>query len=441
MRLIFVIVAFSLVNLCYGQSYKKWSLDAGIGLNNSIGPFAEGYSSNYLTFLHANLGGRYMLSNRFGMKLDVGFDRIKNDEWGNIKGPQPNVISEDFQTHYFRLTLQAVFDIGRMARFERLDENFGMLLHFGFGFSSLKDQKRSVWFKDWHTQGSDEMMNYMFGLTPQYRISDHWSLFFDASLVANAWQSKTFDFTENNFKKGLHGRIIEFSLGASYYLGSGKKHMDWVLDIERPVEVVKVVEKNTMRDEVENKPETEEPEGLPDADNDGIPDSEDNCPSVYGKGPEGCPSFDTDKDGVPDSKDECPETPGVIENDGCPELDLYVKKVFNEAMNYVDFEVNSDKMLEESYPILDKVVKVMNEYPEFQKLEIRAHTDDSKESEPNRVLSEARAKAVKDYLLSKGVEEGRLESNGYGEKKPIASNDNPAGRAQNERIDFMVHYK
>ena len=442
MKLFFIIVAFSLVNLCYGQSHKKWSIDAGLGFNNTIGPFAEGYSSNYLTLLHANLGGRYMLSNRFGVKLDVGFDRIKNDEWGNIKGPQPNVISEDFQTHYFRLTLQAVFDIGRMAQFDKLDKNFSMLLHMGFGFSSLKDQKRSVWFKDWHTQGSDEMMNYMIGLTPQYRISDHWSLHLDASLVANAWQSKTFDFTENSFKKGLHGKIFEFSLGASYYLGAGKKHMDWVVDSDAPAEVVKVVEKNEPSgDEVEKKPEKEEGESLPDADNDGIPDSEDNCPSVYGRGPEGCPNFDTDKDGVPDAKDECPETPGVIENDGCPELDLYVKKVFNEAMNDVEFEANSDQMVEEAYPILDKVVKVMKEYPEFLKLEIRGHTDDRRESEPNRILSEARAIAVKEYLISKGVDEGRLEATGYGETDPIAPNDNPAGRAQNERIDFMVHYE
>ena len=440
MRLIFVLLAFSLVNLSYGQSYKKWSLEGALGFNNAVGPFAEGYSSNYLTLLHAGVGGRYMLSNKFGVKLDVGFDRIKNDEWGNIKGPVPGTISKEFETHYFRLSLQGVFDIGRMAQFDKLNENFSMLLHLGFGFSSLKDQKRSVWFKDWHTQGSDEMMNYMIGITPQYRVSDHWCLYFDASLVANAWQSKTFDFSENAFQKGLHGRLFEFGLGASYYLGSGKKHLDWVIDPKVDMKVTEVPQKTETVKVVEEGTNDDLAEKLPDADGDGIPDSEDECPSVYGKGPEGCPGFDTDKDGVPDAKDVCPQTVGVIENDGCPEIDLYVKKVFNEAMNDVEFENRSDVLEEKSLSILDKIVKVMQEYPEFPLLEISGHTDNSWTEESNMILSTNRAKKVMDYLISKGIAKSRLKSAGFGDTKHIASNDSPSGRKQNERIEFKVHF-
>ena len=445
MRLFLIILTFFVTQQADAQgNYNKWSLEASLGLNNAIGPFAEGYSSNYLTFAHVDGGARRMFNNMVGLKLDAAFDRIKNDEWGNIQGPDEFTKSGEFQTHYFRLSLQTVLNVGHVLRLYELDKNFSALLHFGFGFSSLKNQKRSVWFKDWHSQGSDEMVNYILGITPQYRVHDKWAVYFDASLVANAWQSKTWDFTENNFQKGLHGRILNFSVGVCYYLGSSSKHLDWVftpaplpevdtiqLAKKKPKENVELADENLANTKI----------NLPDEDNDGIPDDEDDCPAVYGRGPNGCPNFDTDKDGVPDSQDACPETKGVVENNGCPELDLYVKKVFNEAMNDVDFEVNQDVLMDDSYAILDKVVKVLNEYPEFKLLEVHGHTDNSGHAEPNMILSKARAIAVVNYLVSKGIDPVRLEAIGHGGTKPIAANDNPAGREQNERIDFSVRYE
>lgn len=445
MRLFFVIIGIGFVQYLHAQvSYNKWSVEASFGLNNAIGPFAEGYSSNYLTFAHVDVGGRRMFNNMVGLKLDVGFDRIKNDEWGNIQGPDQKTKSKEFQTHYFRTSLQVVLDAGHVLRLYELDENFSALVHFGFGFSSLKNQKRSVWFKDWHSQGTDEMVNYVIGITPQYRVHDKWAIYFDATLVANAWQSKTWDFTENNFKKGLHGRLLDFSVGVAYYIGAGTKHLDWVITpgVMFDADTARIAQKKAIEGErKDDKTVADVQINLPDEDNDGIPDDEDACPAVYGRGPNGCPNFDSDKDGVPDSQDDCPDTKGVIENNGCPELDLYVKKVFNEAMNDVEFEFNQDVLIEDSYPILDKVVKIMNEYPEFKILVIHGHTDNSGHTEPNLILSKARAVAVLNYLVSKGVDVTRLEAIGHGSTKPIAANDNPAGRDQNERIDFSVRYE
>ncbi len=472
MRLLILIIALSFVSSYYSQSaYNRWSLDAHIGFDNATRPFAEGYSSNYLTLLHADLGTRYMFSDKIGVKLDVGFDRIKNDEWGHIQGPQnPDgssefIKSKEFETHYFRLSLQAVANLGRVFDLQELNKNLGLLMHFGFGFSSLKDKKNSVWFKYWMTQGTDEMMNLLVGISPQYRISDHWAMDLDVTMVANAWQSKTWDFTENSFEKGLHGRIWNFSLGASYYFGSsgkGKKHMDWVVlhprnggqvsDTKKGDSDVNTeeladgrskeggnAEKGEDTEKANIDPEELRP-GTPDTDGDGVPDADDDCPSVFGRGKNGCPNFDTDKDGIADSQDDCPETPGIIENNGCPQLDLEVKQVFQEVMNEVEFVVNDDELLEDSYATLDKLVKVINDHPEFSVIEIHGHTDNTGHAEPKKILSLARAKSVMDYLLSKGISPERMDVFGHGGEQPITSNDNPGGRAQNERIALKIRY-
>ena len=454
MRLLLLVVFIGVNFTLFSQTdYNKWSLEGSIGFNNAVGPFADGYSSNFLTFLHADIGGRYMATNKFGAKLDIGFDRIKYDDFGHINGPDPYQKTPEFETHYFRISLQAVFDIGRVFEFEKLNKNFSTLLHLGFGFSSLKDKKNSVWFKDWRTQGTDEMMNFIIGITPQYRVHDDWSINLDFTMVGNAWQSKTWDFTENNFVKGLHAKLYNFSIGAAYYIGKKEKHLDWVyettplaastdqnignqsrVDTIRTIRTIETIE--TIQ--VVGGPDAEG-SNLPDADNDGVPDSEDSCPTVYGRGENGCPNHDTDGDGVPDAIDECPEKRGVVGNNGCPDLDLYVKRVLNEALISVEFENGNDVLLEESFEVLDKVVKLMNEYSEF-KMDVEGHTSNAGHEDPNLVLSQARSERVVEYMVNQGISADRLRAIGYGDKLPIASNSDPAGRKQNERIQFRVRY-
>ena len=71
-------------------------------------------------------------------------------------------------------------------------------------------------------------------------------------------------------------------------------------------------------------------------------------------------------------------------------------------------------------------------------LDIDGHTDAQGADDKNQVLSENRAKAVKDYLVSKGVADSRLTSTGYGETKPVADNATAAGRAKNRRTEMTA---
>ncbi|MDP2175225.1 MAG: OmpA family protein [Bacteroidota bacterium] len=114
-----------------------------------------------------------------------------------------------------------------------------------------------------------------------------------------------------------------------------------------------------------------------------------------------------------------------------PDKDIEIK-LSNVFFDTDKFDIKAESMLE-----LDKLVNLLKKFP-FMKIEIGGHTDNSGDKTKNKTLSQNRAKSVKDYLISKGVEPTRLSAIGYGDSKPIASNDDPKGRAINRRTVFKV---
>jgi OmpA-OmpF porin, OOP family len=86
---------------------------------------------------------------------------------------------------------------------------------------------------------------------------------------------------------------------------------------------------------------------------------------------------------------------------------------------------------------IDRLAQFMEDYPE-RSVRIEGHTDSAGSDETNQQLSERRAFAVRDALLSRGVDPSRIEAVGYGETRPIASNDSPGGRQQNRRIEIVL---
>jgi OmpA-OmpF porin, OOP family len=114
------------------------------------------------------------------------------------------------------------------------------------------------------------------------------------------------------------------------------------------------------------------------------------------------------------------------------------------AIPNVYYEFDSDALTEDSKATLDSTIfKLMSDNPTLQ-LEIRSHTDGKGTREYNMNLSNGRAKSVVDYLVSKGIDAGRLTSTGFGDTMPIAPNvnpdgsDNPEGRAKNRRTEFRI---
>ena len=92
---------------------------------------------------------------------------------------------------------------------------------------------------------------------------------------------------------------------------------------------------------------------------------------------------------------------------------------------------------DESFVELDRLVKMLTENPAME-IEISAHTDNKGTGEHNSKLSDSRAQSVKDYLFSKGIAATRVVSQGYGETKPVASNETEDGRQFNRRVEFTI---
>ncbi|HEX8562284.1 MAG TPA: OmpA family protein [Flavobacterium sp.] len=178
--------------------------------------------------------------------------------------------------------------------------------------------------------------------------------------------------------------------------------------------------------------------GCPDADGDGVADNTDKCPTVAGPRENGgCPWPDTDGDGVLDKDDRCPSVKGTAANRGCPEITEEQIKKLNEYAKTILFNSGKSTFKEQTYPVLQSIASILKEYPTARFM-IEGHTDSDGSNALNQTLSENRAAAVVNYLVENGIERSRLNSSGFGETKPIATNKTAAGKAQNRRVEVKL---
>jgi outer membrane protein OmpA-like peptidoglycan-associated protein len=211
-------------------------------------------------------------------------------------------------------------------------------------------------------------------------------------------------------------------------------------------------------------------DGCPDPDNDfdGLIDSVDDCRDEAGPGDAGgCP--DLDHDTVADKKDECSSRPGARESFGCPDADndrvpdyrdlcpsqavsskvdpfrsngcpskAYLGFGRIELLDRVNFDFGLTNIRDDSHGLLRDVARILKENPSILLVEIGGHTDNVGSDAANLRLSRSRAKEVRAYLISQGIDPNRLEAKGYGESRPVDTNLTEAGRYQNRRVEFLV---
>jgi outer membrane protein OmpA-like peptidoglycan-associated protein len=185
-----------------------------------------------------------------------------------------------------------------------------------------------------------------------------------------------------------------------------------------------------------------------DGDGDGLPNYLDNCPDTpwdravddYGCSVKPIASGmstpadnaktghqpDMDGDGVFDPLDRCLQTPisANVDQKGCW------------AAPEILFDFDSTEIKPAYYPALDVIIRVLDKNPGL-KIEIQGKTDNIGPEIYNQMLSENRARAVKESMVGKGVDPQRLKAVGYGPTKNVASNENDASRSLNRRIDFV----
>ncbi len=134
---------------------------------------------------------------------------------------------------------------------------------------------------------------------------------------------------------------------------------------------------------------------------------------------------DADNDGILDSQDKCPNTPkgAAVNKDGCW------------AFHGVLFDFNKSTLKPGYKSLFRNAVTVLKLNPELT-VEIQGHTDNRGPASYNQKLSEERAMAVKKHLVNSGISASRLTTVGFGETRPVASNDTEEGRAHNRRVVY-----
>jgi OOP family OmpA-OmpF porin len=173
--------------------------------------------------------------------------------------------------------------------------------------------------------------------------------------------------------------------------------------------------------------------GCPDTDADGIPDNKDKCPYTAGTAErEGCPAADKDNDGFTDDVDRCPDRYSKT-NQGCPEIRREIITQVEKAAKAIFFETGKATIKPISFKSLDAVVSILKADPTLY-ADIEGHTDNVvPKTYTNMELSKSRADAVRDYFVNKGIGADRLSSEGFGDTRPVADNASAAGKAQNRR--------
>ena len=233
-------------------------------------------------------------------------------------------------------------------------------------------------------------------------------------------------------------------------------------------------------------------DGCPDFDNDndGIPDSKDLCPDEAEdfdglEDNDGCPDIDVDKDGILDYADKCPtkaeDFDGFEDDDGCPDNDndndgildvvdicpdqaedfdgykegdlttqddnkpvmlLDIPKLPKEKApptkeivihGEITFLPNSAEIKPEAHTLLNKIVDLLKLYPS-SRWKIEGHMDNEGAKETILTISQKRADAIKNYFVSKGLNQEQFVSIGMGDRSPIESNATEYGRMRNRRV-------
>jgi len=145
---------------------------------------------------------------------------------------------------------------------------------------------------------------------------------------------------------------------------------------------------------------------------------------------------DSDGDGVPNSRDACPDTPRTHRVDSCG------CSIMLEGVARIDMTVQFDFDREVVKPEFMAEIRTLADFMKANtdvSAVLEGHTDSVGTEQYNQGLSQRRVNAVRQVLISEfGIAAARLRADGFGEARPAASNDTPAGRAQNRRVKSVI---
>ncbi|MBE8727507.1 OmpA family protein [Flavobacterium hungaricum] len=349
------------------DNYNKWSVELAGGLTKPQRPFSAGYTTETPSPWVGELGVRYMFNNKFGLKADFGYNSFTS---------KSNTI--DFDTEYYRVDLQAVANLGRIMNFETWTNTFGLLGHAGFGYAQLRGD---------NIKKTDEIGNFIAGVTGQIRLSNRVALTGDFSTILNASQDHTFDgaYLANN--RGFSGLMFNGTIGLNVYLGKNTKHADWT-----------VLSENLDLAAYDNK----------------IAALENEIKKIS-------------------TKQVIVEKP--ITNTVVNDKDV-VKEMINDKYYSVYFDFNKATPIENSTAAIDVVLTYLRKNPSAS-LDIIGYADQVGKSDYNERLSNLRATNVKTIFEKAGIASSRLNVVAAGADTSIQKDSEEARRLA-RRVTFKV---
>jgi OmpA-OmpF porin, OOP family len=426
-----LILGLTFTHFSYSQdsTYNRFSVDAQFGLNNPLEPMTDNYDAATLNLFHVGLGFRYALNTKFGLRLGGGFDDFMEREGTPV-----------FSSQYYRVSLEGVANLGNIMDFQTWTRRVGLLFHMGAGYSVLNGSLIPA----------NHMMHGIIGLTPQVRLSERFSMNLDASVIANIYQNYTYDLRSLNTSvnsRGVDGYLVNLSLGLQYNFGKNARHADWAI-MPDPYAEIESLEQRLKTLEQQQK----------DDDGDGVAnwlDEEPGTPAgtvVDTKGRTAAPK-DSDSDNIPDDVDDCPFEKGTPARKGCPETmggtgtgngtganatgTGNASTIAMIEQSEVKFETDKSDLSASFKQMLQGIATVMKENPSY-KLNVTGHADDRASDAYNMALSQRRADAVRNYLISQGISGDRITTTAMGERQPKVKATTVEARAENRRVQFDI---
>ncbi len=402
------------------QTYNHWSIDVGAGFHKPTRPFAPGAFVNTPSFFQAEVGARYMINNKFGFGLELGYANIENDEDSFTK----------FETNFMRSSFEGYINLGEVLGFRKWTKSFNILAHGGLGVSRISAtplglNERTEW-------GSHATV----GFTPQIRLSNRIALYGDLSLIGNIDQEITWDGTidiPSEPSRGFQGAIYNVTVGVNIYLGSNNKHADWFSEENQFDERL-----SNLENEVE-KLITD----LTDDDQDGVPnylDRDNDTESGVAVDSKGR-AIDVNKNGIPDELESSLEsryaTKSELENlrrDGSSQN--VMEQLINQGYVNVFFQFNSTKVEGYSLGALNSIVTYMKKNP-TKTATLTGYADEIGGEDYNQQLSANRAERIKEVMVAAGIDASRINASGGGEDTSVQKSSSTA-RHLVRRVTFRV---
>lgn len=390
------------------NDFNKWSIEVGGGINKPFRTFTPGFRTDGANFFTVDLGTRYMFNNKFGLKLDFGYNKfVNNDE------------TPEFESTYLRGDIQAVVNVGRVLNFEDWTSVIGLLAHGGGGVYRLSSNDDAFDGEDWGA-------NLIGGLTAQFKLSNRIVLTADVTGIVNGFQNKNFDGYGDNIGKTVDGMVLNGTLGLTFYLGKNEKHADWVTDIKSD-ELAALEERIGSLETMMN-----------DTDKDGVPDyldAEPNTTSGVAVDTKGR-AIDRNNNGVPDELESYIEnkTKEIAAAGGTGGTDL--EGLINGGYVNVYFDFNKDVPNSSSVTGINFLTKYLKENPSA-KTDVIGYADEIGNSDYNKALSQRRAENVKKILVDSGIDASRLNIVGNGEDTSV-NKDSKQARQVVRRVTFII---